>query len=89
MPMYGLLGYIYFRPSLYLWNSASDLKEASYFDGNVNELVLSAVSNQAKFWRFIGITTIVFTAFYLLAIMFFVCFGAAFVNALPDPSRSF
>ena len=73
LSVYVLMGFLYIRSSLYLWDSSKALKAARMEDGDVSHHIYNAVTSQYKFWRFIGILTIIllalYAAFFLLMLL--------------------
>jgi len=60
--VYFVIGVVYFFPSLFLWQSASAIVRMK--QGAVGEGVETALDKLRKFWKFIGIFTIVFLVLY-------------------------
>ena len=82
--VYGLILFVYFRPSLYLWDSATALSQAALGDDDVPMLIHRAASSQAKFWQFIGIATIVGIIAYIFLVGGLFLFGITAMNTLDN-----
>ena len=65
--LYFVIGVVYFFPSLFLWQSASAVVRMK--QGAVCEGLETALEKLRKFWKFIGIFTIVFLVLYPIFIV--------------------
>ena len=71
--LYLVIAIVYVFPSLFLWQAASAVVRLKH--GAVAEGVEMALEKQRKFWKYIGIFTIVFVVLYPIFALTIVFFG--------------
>ncbi len=76
--LYLVLGLLYYFPSRYLYNFASNLKFA--LSNHDQEALNYAMANQKSVYRFWGILTIILIALYIIIIVFAIGFAGFFAS---------
>jgi hypothetical protein len=65
--LYFVLSFLYLWPALYLLRSARAIRGLA--SDPQDSAILVALENHRRFWKFVGITTIVFIVFYVIIIV--------------------